>query len=76
MRKVNINDVIIGKNIKRYVKMKNTTLGVLAEEIGVGSSTMSGWINGKTPITAHALYRVSKVLGVSIEMLMEGVEHG
>lgn len=74
MRKVDINDVIIGGNIKRYVKMKNITLDVLAKKIGVGKSTLSEWVNGKRPVTAYALCKISKELSVSIEKLCEGVE--
>lgn len=74
MRKVDINDVIIGRNIKRYVKMKNITLDALAEKVGVGNSTLSEWINGKRPVTAYALCKISKALSISVEKLCEGVE--
>ena len=64
----------IGDNIKFYCKLKNLTLHTLAEEIGVSWVTMSKWVNGRRQITAYGLYRVSKVLGVSMERLMEGIE--
>ena len=54
--------------------MKNMTLHTLADEVGVGWVTMSKWINGRRQITAYGLYRVSKVLGVTMEKLMEGIE--
>ena len=54
--------------------MKNMTLHALADEVGVGWVTMSKWINGRRQITAYGLYRVSKVLGVTMEKLMEGIE--
>ena len=64
----------VGDNIKFYCKLKNLTLHTLAEEIGVSWVTMSKWINGHRQITAYGLYRVSRVLGVSMERLMEGIE--
>ena len=69
-----MNIYAIGDNIKFYCKLKNLTLHTLAEEIGVSWVTMSKWVNGRRQITAYGLYRVSKVLGVSMERLMEGIE--
>ena len=66
----------IGDNIKLYCRMKNMTLHALADEVGVGWVTMSKWINGRRQITAYALYRVSRVLNVPMEKLMEGIEDG
>ena len=66
----------IGDNIKLYCRMKNITLLSLADSIGVGWVTMSKWVNGHRQITAYGLYRVSKVLGVTMEKLMEGIEDG
>ena len=66
----------IGDNIRLYCRMKNTPLHALADDIGVSWVTMSKWINGRRQITAYGLYRASKVLGVSMERLMEGIEDG
>ena len=71
-----MNIYAIGDNIRLYCRMKNTTLHALADDIGVSWVTMSQWVNGRRQITAYGLYRVSKVLGVSMEKLMEGVEDG
>ena len=71
-----MNVYAVGRNIKLYCRMKNMTLHELADEVGVGWVTMSKWINGRRQITAYGLYRVSKVLGVSMEQLMEGIEDG
>ena len=69
-----MNTHAIGDNIRLYCRMKNMTLHALAYDIGVGLVTMSKWVNGRRQITAYGLYRVSKVLGVPMERLMEGVE--
>ena len=69
-----MNTRAIGDNIRLYCKIQNITLHALADSIGVGWVTMSKWVNGHRQITAYALYRVSKVLGVTMEKLMEGIE--
>ena len=63
-----------GDNIKHLCKRKGLTLGILADRIGVSDCTMSNWVNGRRQITAYGLLRVSRVLGVTMEELMEGVE--
>jgi len=69
-----MNIYAVGSNIKLYCRMRNMTLHTLADEIGVGWVTMSKWINGRRQITAYGLYRVSKVLEIPMEKLMEGIE--
>lgn len=69
-----MNVYAVGQNIKLYCRMKNMTLHTLADDIGVGWVTMSKWVNGRRQITAYGLYRVSKVLGIPMEKLMEGIE--
>jgi transcriptional regulator with XRE-family HTH domain len=71
-----MNVYAVGKNIKLYCRMQNMTLHALADEVGVGWVTMSKWINGRRQITAYGLYRVSRVLNVPMERLMEGIENG
>jgi transcriptional regulator with XRE-family HTH domain len=63
-----------GDNIKHLCKRKGLTLGILADRIGVSDCTMSNWINGHRQVTAYGLLRISRVLGVTMEKLMEGVE--
>lgn len=70
-----MNIYAVGRNIKLLCRMKNMTLHALADEVGVGWVTMSKWVNGRRQITAYALYRVSRVLDVSMEKLMEGVDN-
>ena len=69
-----MNTRAIGDNIRLYCKIQNITLLALADSIGVGWVTMSKWVNGHRQITAYGLYRVSKVLGIPMEKLMEGIE--
>lgn len=69
-----MNKFAVGKNIKLLCKMKNMTLDQLAEEIGVSRDTMSRWCSGRRQITVYGLYRASRVLAVTMERLMEGIE--
>ena len=69
-----MNKYAVGKNIKLLCRMKNMTLDQLAEEIGVSHDTISRWCSGRRQITVYGLYRVSKVLGVSMNRLSEGIE--
>ena len=69
-----MNKFAVGKNIKLLCRMKNMTLDQLAEEIGVSHDTISRWCNGRRQITSHGLYRVSRVLAVTMERLTEGIE--
>lgn len=69
-----MNKYAIGKNIKLYCRMQNMTLDQLADEIGVSLDTISRWCNGRRQITVYGLYRVSRVLAVTMERLTEGIE--
>lgn len=76
MKKVDLNDVIIGKNIKKYAKIKNIALQTLADEMGVGYTTMSQWVNGKRPVSAHTLCKISKILRIDICGTRADEQHG
>ena len=69
-----MNKFAVGKNIKLYCRMQNMTLDQLADEIGVSLDTISRWCNGRRQITVYGLYRVSRVLAVTMERLTEGIE--
>ena len=69
-----MNTHATGDNIKRLCKRKGLTLQILADRIGVSDCTMSNWCSGKRQITAYGLLRVSRVLGTTMEELMEGID--
>ena len=50
------------------------TRSALASEIGVTDSTMSNWVCGHRQPTLYGMFRISRILGVPMEELMEGVE--
>lgn len=55
--------------IKSLAVEKNKTIAAIESEAGVSNGTIAGWREGKP--FAETLYKVAKVLGVSIETLLE-----
>ena len=46
----------------------------LAEQIGAGQSTISAWVNGRSVPPADLAVQIAKILGTSVEYLLEGSE--
>ena len=69
-----MNRYAIGNNIYRLLKQRHMTQRELAKRIGTHEDTLSRWINGQRQPSAFALLRISRVLGVSMEELMAGVD--
>lgn len=63
----------VGSTIKRYRKLRKTTLRELARSIDVSPATVSAIENGKTGVTLERLYNIAESLGVTvIEILGDG----
>jgi len=71
-----MNRYAISDNILKLLKDKHLTQHELAARIGVHDPTLSKWMTGQRQPSAYALLRISRVLGVTMEMLMEGIEDG
>ena len=71
-----MNKYAIGENIYRLLKQKRMTQRELAKRIGTHEDTLSRWMTGQRQPSAYALLRISRVLGVSMEELMAGVDDG
>ena len=69
-----MNRYAIGENIYRILKERHMTQKELAARIGVHDPTLSKWMTGQRQPSAYALLRISRVLGVSMEKLMEEIE--
>ena len=65
----------LGRNIFNRLQEKKMSQYRLAKLLGVNQGTLSKWINGRDP-KASMLYRISRILGVSMDELMEGIEDG
>lgn len=61
-------------NIKRILIKKGMKQRELAKAVGVSAQTISDFINGKHDVAARTLYRIAKVLDVSMEELIEEEE--
>ena len=71
-----MNRYAIGENIYRLLRKKRMTQHELALRIQSHDDTVSRWMTGQRQPSAYALLRISRVLGVTMEDLMEGVEDG
>lgn len=71
-----MNKYAVGNNIYNILKERKLSQKWLAIQIGVHETAVSKWTCGQTQMKAVTLYRISKVLGVTMESLMEGVEDG
>ena len=56
----------IGERLSRFRKAKGLTLAELAERAAISEATLSRAENGITPLNAHNLYILAKVLGVDV----------
>ena len=70
-----MNRYAISDNILKLLKDKHMTQHALAARIGVHDPTLSKWMTGQRQPSSYALYRISKVLGVTMEDLMEGIDN-
>ncbi len=62
----------LGKRIKFVLKAQNRTLKYLGKELGVPQQKLSLWVNGHADMPSSVLLRTSKILGVSMDWLMDG----
>jgi len=59
------------KNLREFRKRNNILQKDLAAQLGVAISTFSGWESGSYEIDNKNLIKLSKILGVSIEFLLD-----
>lgn len=61
----------LGERIRLYRKMANMTQSELAEKLGIKKSTLSGYENGTRKPDVLKLIELSKILGVSGDVLLD-----
>lgn len=64
---------IIGENIVAAAQDLGWTFSQLAKDMDVREETLQRWLTGERMITVFGLVRASRVLGVSMEKLTEGL---
>ena len=70
MRKKRVKESI-AKNILFYRKKNKLTQKQLAEKIGVQNSAISNWENGTNSIDIETLFKVCKVIGAYMMMVIK-----
>ncbi len=60
---------IVGKNIEFYRNQRNLSQYALAKSIGAGQSNLSKFESGQKGISLWSFYKLSKELGVSMDVL-------
>ena len=68
-----MNRYALGNNIDKRLREIGMTQYRLAKKLGINQGTLSKWMNGRDP-KASMIYRISKILGVTMEELMEGTD--
>jgi len=66
----------MGRFLKALRKEKGLTQEALAEELGVGSRTVSRWETGYTLPDLRTLVELAGYYGVTVEELLDGERHG
>ena len=67
-------DMTIGKRIALLRKEKGLTQEELAQHMGVSGQAVSKWENDQTCPDISALPRLARLLGVTVDELLEGKE--
>lgn len=62
---------LIARNLKKYRQEAGLSQVELAEKLHIRSSSVSNWENGRNSIDIDTLFRVSKILGVSINQMID-----
>lgn len=65
---------VIRSNLKKYRLQSGMTQIELASQIGVRSSAISNWEKGQNSIDIDTLFKICKILGVSISKMTEAEE--
>lgn len=65
----------IGENIKRARKAKKMMSKDLAKKLGIVASTLTGYEKGTNNISIENIKKISKVLNVPLDLLINGVDN-
>ena len=67
---------VLGKNIKRYRKIKGLSQEQLSEFLNISQQTLSKIESGKNFLTSETLEKIPHILGVNAyELFMDGGEY-
>lgn len=66
-------DLKIGKVLKNIMEKERHTLATMSKATGISKSTISEWLNNRSPNPAQAV-KLAEHLGVSLHFLLFGKE--
>lgn len=66
--------LVVGSNIKKYRDLRNFSLQVLGEKVGLTKKTIQRYENGEIKIDMDRLADISEALEVEVSKLLEGAE--
>lgn len=66
--------LIVGKNIYKYRQIKNYSLELLGEKVGVKKKTIQRYERGEIKIDMNRMADIAEALGVDVARLLEGTE--
>lgn len=69
-----MNKYALGNNIFARLQEIGMSQYRLAYKLGINQGTLSKWINGLREPKASMLYKISKILGVTMDELMRGTD--
>lgn len=64
----------VGKNIKKYREIKNYSLQIIAEKVGLTKKTIQRYENGEIKIDMNRLSDIADALNVEISTLLDGTQ--
>ena len=70
-----MNRYALGNNIFNRLKEIGMSQYRLEDKLDINQGTLSKWINGVREPKASMLYRISKILDVTMDELMEGTDN-
>ena len=69
-----MNKYRLGNNLVEAIEAHGMTQRDFADAMNLHENTIYGWTRGKRIMSSYALYRAAKILNISMEKLMEGVD--
>ena len=69
-----MNKYRLGNNLISAIESKGLTQRQFAEAMHLHENTVYGWTRGNRIMSCYALYRAARILDITMEKLMEGVD--
>lgn len=64
--------IVIGKTIKKHMKINNLTMKELGKKIDKGESTVAMWISGKSQPRLSTILSLTDIFNITTDQLLYG----